>query len=275
VSDRSDTARRPRFELHLGDCVEWIKTLADRSVALCVMDPAYESLEKHRAKGTTTRLKVSDASSNEWFPIFRNERFPEMMRELHRVLAKDAHLYVMADEETTFEHTKPTGQAAGFKWWKALDWVKTGAHADEDDPMRILHPSELELDDVAIGMGYHWRNSKEHIGFLEKGKRRLLHLGWPDVLPVPRVRNGYPTEKPVALLSKLIENSSLPGELVIDLFNGSGSTGEAALRLGRDYAGADVKDTAIASARVRLAQFGDEMKVTTARVAPSQGGLFG
>jgi len=89
------------------------------------------------------------------------------------------------------------------------------------------------------------------------------------------VRNGYPTEKPVALLSKLIENSSLPGELVIDLFNGSGSTGEAALRLGRDYAGADVKDTAIASARVRLAQFGDEMKVTTARVAPSQGGLFG
>jgi site-specific DNA-methyltransferase (adenine-specific) len=61
-----------RFSLHHGDCVDWLRSLDDESVALCVTDPAYESLEKHRAKGTTTRLKVSDASSNEWFAIFKN-----------------------------------------------------------------------------------------------------------------------------------------------------------------------------------------------------------
>jgi hypothetical protein len=59
------------------------------------------------------------------------------------------------------------------------------------------------------------------------------------------VRDGYPTEKPVGLLTTLIEQSSSPGELVIDTFSGSGSCGEAALRAGRLYAGADVSEKAI------------------------------
>ncbi|MCZ8659771.1 site-specific DNA-methyltransferase, partial [Escherichia albertii] len=60
------------------DAVEWLKTLPSGSVDLFVTDPPYESLEKHRKIGTTTRLKVSKSSSNEWFAIFPNSRFGEL-----------------------------------------------------------------------------------------------------------------------------------------------------------------------------------------------------
>ncbi len=51
--------------LNNGDAVDWLRLLPDQSVDLVVTDPPYESLEKHRATGTTTRLKHSKASSND------------------------------------------------------------------------------------------------------------------------------------------------------------------------------------------------------------------
>src|SRR5690349_12038963 len=172
------------FHLAQSDAVAWLRALPSESVDLVVTDPPYESLEKHRAIGTTTRLKHSKASSNDWFPIFPNDRFPSLFRELFRVLKRNAHCYVMCDEETLFV-AKTIAEAAGFKFWKSLIWLK---------------PS--------MGMGYHWRNQTERVMFLEKGKRKLNNLGLSDVIAAPRIRAGYPTEKPPALAEKLIENSS-------------------------------------------------------------------
>ena len=59
------------------DAVAWLKSLPDNSIDLMITDPPYESLEKHRARGTTTRLKESKGSSNRWFSIFPHDRFPE------------------------------------------------------------------------------------------------------------------------------------------------------------------------------------------------------
>ena len=69
------------FSLYNLDAVDWLRTLPDASIDLVVTDPPYESLEKHRKIGTTTRLKDSKASSNKWFEIFPNERFPELFDE--------------------------------------------------------------------------------------------------------------------------------------------------------------------------------------------------
>jgi len=63
---------RPTFHLAQGDAVDWLRSLPAESVDLAVTDPPYESLEKHRAIGTTTRLKHSKASSNDWFRVFPN-----------------------------------------------------------------------------------------------------------------------------------------------------------------------------------------------------------
>ncbi len=198
------------------DAIDWLKTLPPESVDLIVTDPPYESLEKHRAKGTTTRLKVSKASSNEWFEIFPNERFEEFVEEVFRVLKKNAHFYLFCDQETMFA-IKPIAENAGFKFWKPIVW-----------------------DKVAIGMGYHYRARYEFILFFEKGKRKLKDLSIPDVLEFKRVWRGYPTEKPVELLKVLITQSSETGELVVDPFFGSGSTMVAAESLGRSFMGTDI-----------------------------------
>jgi site-specific DNA-methyltransferase (adenine-specific) len=124
---------------------------------------------------------------------------------------------------------KPIAEAAGFRFWKPIVWDKR-----------------------SIGMGYHYRSRYEFILFFEKGKRRLRDLSISDVLQVARVRNGYPTEKPVELAEVLVGQSSLPGELVADPFMGSGSFGWAALRKGCHFSGNDIAASALAHARARL-----------------------
>jgi site-specific DNA-methyltransferase (adenine-specific) len=220
------------FELSALDAVNWLHELPADSVDLLITDPAYESLEKHRAIGTTTRLKHSKASSNDWFKIFPNARFGELFREVHRVLRRNAHFYLLCDAETMFV-AKPEAEKAGFRFWKPLVW-----------------------DKVTIGMGYHYRARYELILFFEKGKRRLTDLGVPDVLSVPRIRGGYPAEKPPEVAEVLITQSSQPGEVVADPFMGSGSVGVAALRHGRRFLGNDLNPEAVRIAADRLRAFG-------------------
>lgn len=208
------------MNLFCNDAVSWLSTLADASVDLVITDPPYESLEKHRKIGTTTRLKVSDGSNNQWFDIFPNERFESLFIELYRVLKKNSHFYLFCDQETMF-YVKPIAEKVGFKFWKPIVWNK-----------------------MAIGMGYHYRAKYEFILFFEKGKRKLNDLGVPDVLECKRVHRGYPTEKPVALIETLISQSSGHGDLVVDPFFGSGSTLVAAKNLGRKAMGCDISNAA-------------------------------
>lgn len=210
------------------DAVSWLETLPASSVDLVITDPPYESLEKHRAIGTTTRLKQSKASSNQWFQIFPNSRFPDLFAQIFRILRKNAHFYLFTDPETAFI-AKPVAEAAGFKFWKPLIWDKR-----------------------SIGMGYHYRSRYEMVLFFEKGKRRINDLGIADVIEVPRVRNGYPAEKPIRVAEILIGQSTKPGDLVVDPFMGSGSTGVAALKLDRRFAGNDISPDAIALSRQRM-----------------------
>ena len=103
-----------------------------------------------------------------------------------------------------------------------------------------------------IGMGYHYRARYEFVLFFEKGKRRLADLGTADVLPVPRIRGGYPAEKPSELFEILIRQSSGDGDLVVDPFMGSGSVGVAALKLGRRFVGNDISADSLRLSRERL-----------------------
>lgn len=216
------------FHLHEGDAIEWLRAVPDASVDLIVTDPPYESLEKHRSVGTTTRLKHSKGSSNDWFSIFPNSRFEELFREVWRVLKRNTHFYLFCDATTMFV-AKPIAESVGFRFWKPLVWDKKN-----------------------IGMGYHYRSRYEFILFFEKGKRKLLNLGVPDILEAPRVLHGYPTEKPVAISRVLISQSTLPGELVLDPFMGAGSVGVASLTLGRRFHGNDLAAKAVEIARERV-----------------------
>lgn len=237
-----------RFQLARGDAVAWLRTLPASSVDLVITDPPYESLEKHRAIGTTTRLKHSKASSNDWFSIFPNSRFPELFAEIYRVLARDTHFYLFCDPETMFV-AKPIAEQIGFKFWKPLIWKKGDR----------------------IGMGYHYRALYECVLFFEKGKRKLNDLGISDIITVPPIRGGYPAEKPPEVSEVLITQSTQPGELVIDPFMGSGSVGVAAARNARGFLGNDVCVEAVDIARARLLQTGAREGASAEPSAPQLG----
>lgn len=112
------------IELVRSDALELLRSIPDASIDCCVTDPAYESLEKHRARGMKTRLSHSAASSNDWFSIFPNERYPPFFEELYRVLKPARHAYIFCDE-TTADIIKPVARSHGFWVWKTLVWVKT------------------------------------------------------------------------------------------------------------------------------------------------------
>ena len=223
----------PLFDLSALDAVEWLRRQPGESIDVLVTDPAYESLEKHRAIGTTTRLKHSKGSSNDWFSVFPNARFAELFDEAFRVLKRNTHFYLFCDAETMF-FARPEAERAGFRFWKPLVW-----------------------DKKTIGMGYHYRARYEFILFFEKGKRRLNDLGIADIISVPRVHRGYPAEKPPAVSEVLIRQSTVPGEVVADPFMGSGSVGVAALRSGRRFRGTDLNLQAVRLTAERLRPFGD------------------
>ena len=224
--------KNPYF-INCGDAVVWLNKQAPGVADLVITDPAYESLEKHRKVGTTTRLKKSKASSNEWFPIFPNSRFEEFFKAVYRVLKTDTHFYMLCDVETS-HFCKTIAESVGFKFWNELVW-----------------------DKERIGMGYHYRKQTERILFFEKGKRRLNGLGVSEVLRFKSIREigAYPTEKPVELLEVLVQQSSEPEDLIVDPFMGSGSTGVAALKNGRKFWGNDIQRVSLAKAEERFSTF--------------------
>jgi DNA modification methylase len=87
---------------------------------------------------------------------------------------------------------------------------------------------------------------------------------WTDIEPVnsgAAERLGYPTQKPVALLERIIQASSNPGDVVLDPFCGCGTTIDAAEKLGRDWIGIDVTQLAISLIKNRLQDtYGSRLK---------------
>lgn len=213
-----------RVTVEEADVFGFLRQIPDSSVNLVLTDPTYPGLDAHRAVGTTTRLQGG------WFPTLPHEDAPRLFKELFRVLARGSHLYAFADEEAAIIY-RAAAQAAGFRHRRMLVW-----------------------DKMAIGMGYSYRSAHEFIVYVEKGPtRKLSDLGVGSILRFKRLRGDqyYPTEKPVDLLSLLIRQSSVGGDLVLDPFCGSGAVGEAALRAGRRFMGADLSRDAVERARRR------------------------
>lgn len=212
---RGEGQKRGLVHLVQADARDFLADLPDESVDLILTDPPYAF-----DRGNTHFRK--------WFAELPDEAWAGIFFELHRVLAPNSHAYVFADRRVkpVFE---AAAKASGFRVHRALVW-----------------------DKGSIGLGQSvWRSQHEYICFLSKGSRPGNSKGLGDVLRAPRPR-GYPTEKPVKVLKQLIAQSSERGELVLDPFCGSGSTGMAAREIGRRALLCDV-DAGFAARRLRLA----------------------
>lgn len=87
-----------------------------------------------------------------------------------------------------------------------------------------------------------------------------------DVWKIDKINNsdksktGYPTQKPEALIERIVESSCPPGGLVFDFFMGSGTTQSVAMKLGRRFIGADINLGAIQTTTKRLIKVADELR---------------
>lgn len=99
--------------------------------------------------------------------------------------------------------------------------------------------------------------------YLDESKGEYIQDIWTDIFDVNAVaheRLGYPTQKPEALLERIIQASSNTGDIILDPFCGCGTTIAAAHRLNRKWIGIDITHLAITLIKNRLKPFGDQVK---------------
>lgn len=142
-----------------------------------------------------------------------------------------------------------------------LRWVR--------DPAETPRFNQL-YDELAPSTVKTWGRGKQRAVFDDTGRRRRsstqesaspgVPLGdvWDIsiVAPVAKERTGYPTQKPEALLERLIRACTAPGDLVVDPYMGSGTTLSVAARLGREALGVDQSHVAVGVTRERMLRDG-------------------
>ena len=117
---------------------------------------------------------------------------------------------------------------------------------------RIQHKSGIHNKGAFLGKVS--EDAEERVKELEEQGKRLEDW-WTDIFTADRMRNelvGYPTQKPEALIQRIIESSSNEGDIVCDFFCGSGTTLDVAENLGRKWIGTDLGKFAIHTTRKRL-----------------------
>lgn len=121
-------------------------------------------------------------------------------------------------------------------------WRWTRERMEEADRQGLIHYS-------STGLAAQKR-------YLDEMKGNAVDTLWTDIPPIQAQaaeRLGYPTQKPIALLERILEASSNPGDVVLDPFCGCGTALVAAQKLGRRWVGIDVTYLSIAVMKARLA----------------------
>jgi site-specific DNA-methyltransferase (adenine-specific) len=220
------------WRVEQADCMQFLASLPDRSVDVVTTDPAYSGMNQHMAFGHGRIVGQYRHEANQrWFTEFRDDpdSFLAFLHECHRVMADGGHIYVMFDSFTLLSLGHLMREVFAVK--NLVVW-----------------------DKVNLGMGHYFRRRHETIIFATKGHRRLSRRDLADVWPIKRIhRGGYPTQKPVALFSRMLAGSAAPGMTVCDPFVGSGSSAVAALLAGCSVVTADIDPRAVRMASERCA----------------------
>lgn len=224
-----------RHVVKVGDALEHLETLEPSSVGAVIMDPPYCSggnneTMKRAAKGqgiTSQRLRSGEV---EWF-AGDNMTTPALVWLLRSVAFRAERLLVNGGSFLCF---------LDWRMWASL------APALESSGLRLA--GMIVWDKGSPGLGTGFKPRHELVAHLTKGAgvfdslcgANVIEI--PEILKVPRVHGSkriHATEKPVALMERLIEVTTKRLDLVVDPFCGSGSTGVAAARLGRRFFGCD------------------------------------
>ncbi len=247
--------------IYYGDNLEILRAkLTDNSVNLIYIDPPFNTGKTQtRTQIKTVRAETGDRTG------FQGRRYETQklgtrafsdtfddylafleprLREAHRILTQDGTIYFHVDYREVHYCKILLDEIFGRDCFlNEVIWAYDyGGRPSRKWPPKhdnilvyVKDPERYFFDTGAV----------ERIPYMapglvgpEKAARGKLPTDtwWHTIVPTnSRERTGYPTQKPLGILKRLIQASSRPGGLVMDFFAGSGTTGEACLALGRRF----------------------------------------
>ena len=200
------------YVLHLGDCLEYMKTMPARSVDAVITDPPYGI---NAEKGTSGFGESKDTVRH------YDDKWIKPGKEIFdQILTKSQSIFVFGGNY--FTDSLPQSDA-----W--LVWDKTGN-------IKFQNPfSDCELVWTTLTRKTVKKYTYILQGFIGAEKKRF-----------------HPTQKPVAIMKMLIEDFTKKGDTIFDPFMGSGTTGVAAVQLGRNFIGCEIDPKYFAIAEKRI-----------------------
>jgi modification methylase len=268
--------KRMRGEILIGDCIERMRELPDKSVDLVFADPPYNLQlggDLHRPDNS----KV-DAVDDEWDRFDSFEAYDAFTRawltEARRLLKDDGALWVIGSYHNIFR-VGATLQDIGFWMLNDVVWRKT-------NPMPNFKGTRFANAHETLIWCAKSRGQKRYTFNYDalKVANDDLQMRSDWLLPIctgeERIKTAdgekaHPTQKPEALLHRVLLASTKPGDVVLDPFFGVGTTGAVAKKLGRGFIGIERDETYAELARQRIEKVqptsAADLAVTTSKKA--------
>jgi site-specific DNA-methyltransferase (adenine-specific) len=268
-------------QIHKGDCKEVLKKMPSYSIDLVYLDPPFFTQKVHKL-GTRDRKKEY-SFDDVWNSAEEYSEFLFLrVKELHRVLKETGAVYFHCDHNASGIARSILDEIFGKKMfrseiiWYYRRWSNSRkgllpchqniyfyTKSDEFKFNEILqeYSPSTNVDQILqkrkrdeFGKAVYLKD--ENGSPVSSGCKKGVPLGdvWdiPLLNPKAKERIGYPTQKPLLLLERIIQISTDEGDCVLDPFCGSGTTLVAAELLGRNSIGIDVSTEAVAVTKERL-----------------------
>lgn len=221
------------MNLFCGDCLEIMKGIPDKSVDLVVIDPPYENVG---GGGGGAFGRDKRTYHNEISPMTNGFNMA-VLDELVRVMRK-VNIYVWCSKD----QLKPLMNYFDGCAVDLLTWHKTNP---------IPTCNNTYLSDTEYLLFFREKGVKVYGNYHTKRKFYVTPTNKQD-----KDKYHHPTIKPLEITQNIVLNSTLEGDLVLDCFMGSGTTGVACMRTGRRFIGIEINREYFNIARERIEHCG-------------------
>ena len=251
--------RLPLDTIIAGDCIAALKTLPDKSVDLVFADPPYNlQLQGELHRPDQSRVAAVDDEWDKFASFAAYDAFSKAwLTECRRVLKPTGTLWVIGSYHNIFR-VGATLQDLGFWILNDIVWRKSNPMPNfRGRRFTNAHETLIWASPEANATNYTF--NYEALKTLNEGLQMRSDWLIPLCTGGERLKGddggkAHPTQKPEALLHRVILAASKPGDVVLDPFFGTGTTGAVAKRLGRHYIGIERDHGYIKAARERLRQ---------------------
>lgn len=229
--------------LILGDCIEAMRMMPDQSVDMILTDPPYG----HNNHAGDLNARLNDHRALESKPIQNDD--PESFRTVMDAMLTEAARVLKQDCCCC------CGGGGGPR--PTFAWV-----ADRMDNKGLSFFHSVIWDKRNPGLGWRYRRQHEMVMVAH---RQGGKLAWADdkvtarniYSEMPPKNRAHPNEKPVGMMRHFIQLHTRPGQVVLDPFMGGGTTGVAAVELGREFIGIELDADHFVTAERRIAEAQD------------------